>query len=101
MVVGGTSLAVQLVKNLPEIQETQVWSLDGEDLLGKRMEVGAQIMEQAFLSQDSRMSNEAHGLTDHTGHLILMIIKHFLVTAKPLTAEKWPSAQFSPGSGRG
>ena len=88
MVVGGTSLAVQLVKNLPEIQETQVWSLDGEDLLGKRMEVGAQIMEQAFLSQDSRMSNEAHGLTDHTGHLILMIIKHFLVTAKPLTAEK-------------
>ena len=60
----------------------------GEDLLAKGMEVGAWIMERAFLSQDSRMSNETHGLTEHTGHLILLITKQFLVTAKPLTTEK-------------
>ena len=64
----------QTVKNLPEMQETQVWSLGGEDLLAKGMEVGAWIMEHAFISQDSRMSKEAHGLTEHTGHLILMIL---------------------------
>lgn len=43
----------QTVKNLPETQETQVWSLGGEDLLAKGMEVGAWIMEHAFISQDS------------------------------------------------
>lgn len=43
----------QTVKNLPETQEIQVWSLGGEDLLAKGMEVGAWIMEHAFISQDS------------------------------------------------
>ena len=37
MSIHGASLVVQIVKNLPAMQETQVLSLDWEDLLEKGM----------------------------------------------------------------
>lgn len=87
MVVGGASLVAQTVKNLQRCRRLRFGP--GEDLLAKGMEVGAWIMEHAFISQDSRMSKEAHRLTEHTEapdpH---DFIKQFLVTAKPLTPEK-------------
>ena len=38
------SLLVQMVKNLPEMHETQVWSLDWEDHLEKEMATHASIL---------------------------------------------------------
>ena len=40
----GTSLVAQTVKNLPEIQETQVWFLGQEDLLEKGMATHSSIL---------------------------------------------------------
>ena len=40
----GTSLVAQMVKNLPEIQETQVWFLGQEDLLEKGMATHSSIL---------------------------------------------------------
>ena len=40
----GTSLVAQSVKNLSAMQETQVWSLDGEDLLKKKMTTHSRIL---------------------------------------------------------
>ena len=42
--VGWASLVVQLVKNLPAVQETQVRSLDWEDPLGKEMATHSSIL---------------------------------------------------------
>ena len=39
-----TSLVAQLVKNLPAMQETQVQSLGGEDLLEKEMATHSSIL---------------------------------------------------------
>ena len=39
----------------------------------------------------------AWGITQPRGHLVLTIIKQCLLTTKPLTAENWLSAQYSPG----
>ena len=41
---GGPSLIVQLVKNLPTMQETQVQSLGQEDLLEKEMATHSSIL---------------------------------------------------------
>ena len=38
------SLAAQMVKNLPPVQDTQVWSLGWEDLLKKRMATHSSIL---------------------------------------------------------
>ena len=38
------SLVAQLVKNLPAMQETQVWSLGREDLLEKEMATHSSIL---------------------------------------------------------
>ena len=38
------SLIAQSVKNLPAVQETQVWSLDGEDALEKEMATHSSIL---------------------------------------------------------
>ena len=38
------SLMAQMVKNLPAVQETQVQSLDAEDLLEKEMEAHSSIL---------------------------------------------------------
>ena len=40
----GASLTAQTVKNLPAMQETQVWSLDQEDSSEKRMETHSSIL---------------------------------------------------------
>ena len=40
------SLVAQMVKNLPAMQETQVWSLDWEDLLEKGMTTHSSILAQ-------------------------------------------------------
>ena len=36
------------------------------------------------------------GPTEHRGHLILKITKQYLLITKPLTTEKWFTAQYNP-----
>ena len=40
----GNSLVAQLVKNLPAVQETQVWSLGREDPLEKELAIHSSIL---------------------------------------------------------
>ena len=42
--MGGASLVAQLVKNLPAMQETRVWSLGQEDPLEKGMAIHSRII---------------------------------------------------------
>ena len=44
MKLPGASLVAQTVKNLPAVQETQVWSLDGEGPLQKGMAAHSSIL---------------------------------------------------------
>ena len=37
------------------------------------------------------------GLTEHSGYPVLIIIKQYLLTTKPLMTEEWFTAQHSPG----
>ena len=46
--INGDSLVAQLVKNLPEMQETQVQSLDWEDPLEKGMATHSNILAWRF-----------------------------------------------------
>lgn len=41
------------------------------------------------------------GPTEHRGHLVLMIIKKYLLTTNHLVTGKWFTAQYSPGLGQG
>ena len=41
---GGSSLVAQLVKNLPAVQETQIWPLGWEDPLEKEMATHSSIL---------------------------------------------------------
>ena len=45
----GASLVAQMAKNLPAMQETQVWSLGGEDPLEKRMATHSSILAWEML----------------------------------------------------
>ena len=45
----GTSLVAQMVKHLPTMQETQVQSMDQEDLLEKEMETHSSILAWKIL----------------------------------------------------
>ena len=52
MSIHGASLVVQIVKNLPAMQETQVLSLDWEDLLEKGMATHSYILAWGILSSE-------------------------------------------------
>ena len=55
----GTCLAAQLAKNLPAIQETQVWSLGQEDPLEKEMAIHSNILawEMPWTEEPSRLQS--------------------------------------------
>ena len=58
-----TSLVVQLVQNLPAMQETQVWTLGWEDLLKKGMATHSHILAWRIPWTD-RGARQAHGVTN-------------------------------------
>ena len=56
LIWGGASLVTQMVKNLPAMQETRVWSLGDEDSLEKGM------------ATHSSMPGESHGQRSLVGY---------------------------------
>ena len=66
------SLVVQMVKNLPAMQETQVWSLSSEDHLEKGMATYFSILAWRILwtEEPSGYSPEGHKESDMTKQLI-------------------------------
>ena len=63
MKLPGASLVAQTVKNLPAVQETQVWSLDGEGPLQKGMAAHSSILAWRI-----PWTVEADGLYSLWGH---------------------------------
>ena len=63
----GGSLVAQMVKSLPEVQETHVQSLDGEDLLGKEMATNSSILAWKILWMEEPDRLQSMGL-QRVGH---------------------------------
>ena len=63
----GGSLVAQMVKRLPEVQETHVQSLDGEDLLGKEMATNSSILAWKILWMEEPDRLQSMGL-QRVGH---------------------------------
>ena len=55
-------LVAQMVKNLPERQETQIWSLGQEDTLEKWMATHSSILAQSSLDRGAWWAT-GHGVT--------------------------------------
>ena len=56
------SLVAQMVKNLPSIQKTQVWSLDQEDPLEKGMVTHASTLAWKIPWTEERAGATVHGV---------------------------------------
>ena len=56
------SLVAQMVKNLPAMQETQIWSLGQEDTLQKGMATHSSILAQSSLDRGAWWAI-GHGVT--------------------------------------
>ena len=59
----GTSLVAQLVKNVPAMQETRIWSLSQEDPLEKGMTIHYVFLPGEFHGQRNLMGAIVHGVT--------------------------------------
>ena len=69
--VFGASIVAQMVKNLPAIQETQVWSLGWEDLLEKEIATRSTILawESPWAEEPGRLECTGSHTVGHTEQL--------------------------------
>ena len=76
------SLVAQMVKNLPAMQDTQVWSLGQEDLLEKEMATHSSILAWRIHRERSLVgySSEGHKESDMTERLTLSLHNQFIQT---------------------
>ena len=63
----GASPVAQMVKNLPAVQETRVWSLGREDPLEKGMAAHSSIFARWILWTDPRVTKSQTWLSDYIG----------------------------------
>ena len=61
------SLVAQMAKNLPTVQETQVWSLSWEDPLEKGMEIHSNILAWKIPQSEEPGSLQSMGVTKESG----------------------------------
>ena len=72
----GASLVAQMVKNLPAMQETQVWSLGQEDPLEKEMATHSSILvwEIPWTEEPGKPQSMGHKELDKTEQLTLSLV---------------------------
>ena len=77
------SLLVQIVKNLPAMQETQIWSLGQQDPLEKGMATHSSILAGAFQGQRSVVgySPWGHKELDTTEWLAFLLSDRFILSS--------------------
>ena len=71
-----------MVKNLPAMQDTQVWSLGQEDLLEKEMATHSSVLAWRIHRERSQVgySPEGHKESDMTERLTLSLQNEFIQT---------------------
>ena len=79
VIYDGASQVAQMVKNLPTMQETWVWSLGQEDLLEKRMATHSSILAWRILWREEPGGLQSMGLPR---------VRHDLVTEHKLALRK-------------
>ena len=87
----------QAVKNLPAIWETQVWSLDQEDLLEKGMAANSSILAWRipWTEESGGLQSTGHKESDTIDWLTLALLVHMnLIFYYPLLCKNYPNLHF-------